>query len=500
MTDPDPGGWRQRAAWFSRATASLFALSLGLVLALAVIWTTRGFAVFNYTEGVVLGSLAGFADSGVPGLYPPDWTSPPLVLTLYPPVFFWATAALGSILGASDPLVAPRLVSLAATVGLGWSLVRIRRLCGTDWTWFFILAGAASLHPGVQRQLAAAQVDMLGVAWTAAGALLVLRSEEGRGRIWPAFACFAVAVFTKQSFVAAPAALLLYRIVSGRRREAFREAVVFAGTVIGGFVVLDRWSAGGFSAHTLAAVADSGSIVNFVRVIGDSAPTLWIPLTALVLLGVRGRLRPGFPELWAGLAVLVHAGAMFKTGSSVNYFLEPIVAVLVLGLVRSSRAPWVPRQRAWTRRLALAVLAMLVVGSVIRTGEVVRDISGASGTVRIRMAAFEHGYPLVEVDFFPAIFERGGRPYVSDPFAFGALAESGAWNPAPLAADLGARRIPFALTTIDIAPPLADGARMEDMLFAYFWRMAAVRDGLRAEYAVVTNDQLFVWVPREDED
>ena len=500
MTDPDPAG-RQGGVWVSRTTAALFALSLGLVLALAVVWTTRGFAVFNYTEGVVLGSLAGFESTGVPGLYPPDWTSPPLVLTLYPPVFFWATAALASILGVADPLVAPRQVSLAATVGLGWSLVRIRRLYGTDWTWLLILAGAASLHPGVQRQLAAAQVDVLAVAWTAAGALLVLRSEEGRGWIWPAFACFAVAVFTKQSLVAAPAALLLHRYVSGHRREALREAVVFAGTVIGGFLYLDRWSAGGFSAHTLAAVADSGSVVNFVRVIGDSAPYVWVPFTALVLLGVRGRLRAGFPEFWAAAAVLIHAGAMWKTGSSVNYFLEPVVAVLVLGLVRSSDAPWVrlgPGDR--TCRLSLAVLAMLVAGSVIRTGKVVRDISRASAAAPIRMAAFEQGYPLAEVDFFPAIFEHGGRPYVSDPFAFGALAESGAWDPAPLAADLAARRVPFALTTIDIALPLADGSTTEVMLFAYFWRMAAVRDGLRAEYTELTNGPLHVWVPRQGED
>ena len=83
---------------------------------------------------------------------------------------------------------------------------------------------------------------------------------------------------------------------------------------------------------------------------------------------------------------------------------------------------------------------------------------------------------------------------------FGALAESGAWDPAPLEADLAARRVPFALTTIDIAPPLADGATVEDMLFAYFWRMAAVRDGLRAEYTELTNGPLHVWVPREGED
>lgn len=496
MTQP-PG--QKREVWFSRSVAVLFVLALGLVLTLAVVWTTHGFAVFNYTEGVVLGSLAGFESSGLVGLYPRDWASPPLVLTLYPPVFFWATAGLDSILNAGDPLVAPRLVSLAATVGLGWSLLRIRRLHETDWTWFLILAGAASLAPGVQRQIAAAQVDMLAVAWTAAGAMFALRSDKFRTSVGPAFACFAIAIFTKQSFVAAPAALLLHRYISGRRRESLVEAAAFAGVVIGGFLLLDLWTAGGFSSHALAALTDSGSLINFVRVIGDSSPMVWGALTLLVLLAVRHHLHLAFPEFWAVLAAVVHAAAMLKTGSSVNYFLEPLAAVLVLGVVRSSSVPWSPGRRLRERQIGRGLLVVLAAGSMVRAAEVARDISVESQTVPIRMASFENGFPLVEVHFFPAVLKHGGRPYVSDPFAFGALAESGAWDPSPLARDLSARRVPFAITTIDIGPALDEAATTESMLFAYFWRMTAVRNGLQAEYTEVTDGYLRLWVPREIE-
>lgn len=497
MTDRTGRRWE---SGLSRAVAALFTVSLGLALALAVIWTTRGFAVFNYTEGIVLGSLAGLESSGLAGLYPTDWTSPPLVLTLYPPVFFWATVGLDGILKAADPLVAPRLVSLFATLGLGWSLVRIRRLSGTDWSWFLILAGAASLTPGVQRQLAAAQVDMLAVAWTVAGALFALRSDNSRNPVWPAFACFAIAVFTKQSFVAAPAALLLCRYLSGRRKEALREGAVFTGVVLGGFLLLDGWTSGGFLAHTLAAVTDSGSVVNFTRVIAGSAPYVWGALALLVLSAVHDRLQPAFPEFWVAIAAVLHAGAMLKTGSSVNYFLEPLAALLVLGIVRSTDAPWAAGRKLRDRRVALILLVVLVAGSGVRTREVVRDISLSSGAARIKVAQFEGGFPLVEVDFFPAILEHGRRPYVSDPFAFGALAESGAWDPAPLVADLAARRVPFAVTTIDIGPPLGEEATTENMLFAYFWRMPAVRDGLRAQYTETTDGILRLWVPRDGED
>jgi len=494
LTDP-PG--RQREAWFSGGAAVLFVFSLVLVLTLAVVWTTRGFAIFNYTEGVVLGSLAGFSSAGLAGLYPGEWLAPPLVLTLYPPVYFWAAAALDSILSVGDPLVAPRLISLTATVGLGWSLVKIRRLYGTNWTWFLILVGAVSLAPGVQRQLAAAQVDMLAISLTVAGVLFALRSDKLGAPIWPAFACFALAVFTKQSFLAAPLALLLHRYISGRRIQALREGTTFAGIVIGGFLLLNWWTAGGFSKHTLAAVADSGAVINLIRVIGDSVPLFWGALALLVLLSVRDRLQPAFPELWVSMAVVLHVGAMLKTGSSVNYFLEPLVALLVLGTVRTVRAPWEAGRRVRDRRIALVLFAVLVAGSVFRAGDVMREISVASGVVPIRMAEFDGGYPLVEVAFFPAVMGHGSRPYVSDPFAFGALAESGVWDPAQLAADLSERRVPFALTTIDIGPSMDHDATVEDMLFAYFWRMAAVRDGLRSEYTELTAGQLRVWVPRD---
>jgi hypothetical protein len=38
------------------------------------------------------------------------------------------------------------------------------------------------------------------------------------------------------------------------------------------------------------------------------------------------------------------------------------------------------------------------------------------------------------------------------------------------------------------------------VLFAYFWRMGAVRDGLLRGYAEVRQDALHLWVPREGGD
>jgi hypothetical protein len=488
-----PSGWRETI--LSRAPAALFALFLVLGLAMAVVWAFRGYVVFNYTEGVVLGSMAGFQASGTPGLYPTSWNAAPLVLTLYPPVFFWVANAVSSILGLAELLTAARLVSLFATLGVGWSLMRIRSATGASWTWFLLLCGSAFVLPGVVRQLGAAQVDMLAASLTCLGVAFALKAENADDPIWVPLGCFALAIFTKHTYVAAPAALFVYRAVSGYRWRALVEAVGFGGFIVSGFLLLNAWTQGGFLAHVLVAAADSGATINMLRVIGDSAPEVWVPLAALVLVGAHGRLKLGLAELWLSIAAIIHFGAMWKTGASVNYFLEPALALVVVGLVSSRNCPWVMADSEPKQRLAVALLFVVVLATASRASDVVRDARLAYGAVPIRMAAFEPDYPLVEVDFFPSVLRHGRRPYLNDPFAFGGLAESGSWDASGLAGDLAARRVPFALTTIDIRPPLPDGARTEDQLFSYFWRMPAVRDGLLTGYAVTSDGLLNVWLP-----
>jgi hypothetical protein len=117
--------------------------------------------------------------------------------------------------------------------------------------------------------------------------------------------------------------------------------------------------------------------------------------------------------------------------------------------------------------------------------------------VDLRLGGFEGGTPLVGVDFFPAVIAVGGQPYLNDPFAFGALAEDGLWDPARLREDLGARRVPFVITDIDVRPPIPPGAGVDDLLFAYFWRMPAVREPLLAGYGdtPTADGLLHVWRP-----
>jgi hypothetical protein len=362
-------GARGASRWLRWLLITGFGGSGALALVLAVVRAGRPNVVFNFAEGMVAGSLAALRAGGLAALYPPEWGAAPLVLTLYPPGYFLTSGALAGTLGGNAILLAPRLVSLAATLAAGIVLYRLARRRGVDPAWLAVLVGAGLVHPGVHRQLAAAQTDMLALGWTIVGAWFVLGPPR-RGTNVAALACFAMAAFAKQSFVAAPLALLIHRVLTGDARAAVRDYAMLAALAVPVVLLLQSVTGGGFLRHVLGAVAGSGSPASTARVLRDSRPELWVPLAALVGLAVRGRLRLEFPELWLALSTLLHGAATIRTGASVNYFLEPLTAVVVLGLVRAARPPWSPedakgapsRVAAPPRLRRAPVAALLVLG------------------------------------------------------------------------------------------------------------------------------------------
>ena len=114
------------------------------------------------------------------------------------------------------------------------------------------------------------------------------------------------------------------------------------------------------------------------------------------------------------------------------------------------------------------------------------------------MAAFE-GHPLADAFFVPAVLEQGERPWLNDPFAFGALEETGVWDPAGLVRDLQAGTVPFALTMVDLGPaPASEGEGSRELVMAYFWRSTPVWTALTENYRRLGSGPVFLWIPAGD--
>ena len=270
--------------------------------------------------------------------------------------------------------------------------------------------------------------------------------------------------------------------------------------------MLDTATAGGYLANTLGALTGASGWEHLTASLRHSQPLQWFPICAAILFVARGRLRLGFPEIYLAGSTLLHTAAMLKTGSSVNYLLEPTFALLLLAVVRGSagaaseerESPQVrpaPRSRALAMLFA-AALALTASAALVREYPTMKAWAGSAGSTRV--ADFE-GLPLVDPMFFPAVLERGGRPWLNDPFAFGALEETGQWDPARLVLDLESRRIPFALTTVDVgSAPAPPGVGTRDLVMGYFWRSRPVWTALTGSYEATISGPLTVWLPRED--
>ena len=501
----------------SRAWHICAPLNLALVafaLFFAGLRIARPDTVFYYTEGPVLGSLAALEARGeLADLYPADgWVEPPVVLTLYPPVYFVAAAVLDRGFGSAGTFTGLRVISAAAllcTLGiLAWHTLGRRAPAA----WILALVGATLVTPGVYRVAGGAQADTLALCLTWVGIAQVIgrRGASIRPGVLPLLggaAAFLLAFFTKQSFVAAPAAVTVCLLLEKRTRAALAFGGGLGTAALVGVFLLDAVTSGGYLANTLGALTGSANAANLWSSLAASQPLQWVPIVAVVLFALRGQLRSGFAELYLLAASALHVTAMLKTGSSSNYLLEPMFALLLLAATRWPReaVPEVTPVRGAVRSsrvsgvlagLFAVALGLTAVHAVLDERPALQGWLASAGGARV--SEFE-GHPLADPLFFPAILKRGGRPWLNDPYAFGALEEIGRWDPSRLVSDLESHSVPFALTTV--APgsrPAPPGLGTRELVMAYFWRSPPVWTALNAAYRSSTAGPITVWLPREE--
>ena len=488
---------------------------VGFVLFFAGLRLARPQTVFYYTEGPVLGSLAALESRGnLADLYPADgWIEPPVVLTLYPPGYFLVAAALDRQAESGGTFLGLRVVSAAALLGM-LALLALHMLGRqAPPAWVLALLGAALLTPGVYRVVAGAQADTLALllTWVGITAALGTRAARVRTGLLPLLAAataFLCAFFTKQSFVAAPVAMAVSLLLEGKIRTGVLFGSGVAAVSLLGVFLLDAATSGGYLANTLGALTGTSGWANLVSSLSESEPLQWLPIVAAVLVASRGRVNPGFAELYLLGSALLHTTAMLKTGSSVNYLLEPTFALLFLAVTRWSPGDELPANKSPRARTAgratsgaLAILCAVALGLTATSASLreYRTMQGWLASARgARVSDFE-GYPLADPFFFPAILEREGRPWLNDPFAFGALEETGQWDPSRLVSDLESRQIPFALTIVDLGNgPAPPGVGTRDLVMAYFWRSRPVWTALTESYRPRTSGPVTIWLPGED--
>ncbi len=461
---------RSESPW-SRALVFSGQLVLLAFLARELWWRTaaliqhlRAPFQFDYEEGNILNALARIAH----GLSPyPDPHAFPNVLNPYGPVAYYVLAAPVKLFGNS--FLGPRLVIVASLLVVCCCIgLLIVRLGGSRFNAVIFAALYAALAV-VQAWSAVLRVDFLALALTSAGMRLFVshtentetteRTEEQRRRKFSVRSVssvpsvlsgflFAAAILVKPTFLAAPAACLLWLFAHKNWRPALRFAVMMAAFFAAGIAITAAATRGYFLTHFFLTHADPFSwSVYLTRMSGIFAVhRALVALAAVWLISdVRGR-RASLPSLWLLMATLAAVTAG-KLGSGWNHFLEWPAALCLcaaLGWTKISsfirQPPTIdPRPSVFGHRRT-AACAMLLATTVWLCNFIIhqRDLwffdqyNGISECPQAYAYIAQHSGDRVLSENVGALVLAGKTVWVSNPFVYTQLVTRRGWPDAGL--------------------------------------------------------------------
>ncbi len=421
----------------SRRLGAAIVLTVLLPLSAAAGWlvvdslrlATHMPAQLNYVDGYTVDDTLRLA-RGEP-LYP-DPAAAPFTVTVYTPGFFALGAALVGL--GVDGFAAGRLLALlsmlAVAVVAAWSGFRRTG-------WVAVLVGLALvLHPLQWPWSLVIRPDYTAILLSVLAVAVATRTTAHRGVVLPAVLCVA-AVLTKQTAVAAPAAIALGWLATDRR-AAIRFTAIFASATLASVAGLQLITHGQFLFHTVTANVNPFSVARAIalyRRFVESNPLTAVVLGVMLVASARRR-RLSMTAVYA-LLTLVTALAAGKVGSSMNYFLEPLAA-LALWTAHEFPSPWFARRTPMRTAVAiLGVAAVLLVSATswidqMRAHQAARSALPLHAEL-VRTVATEPG-PVVSDD--ATLLVGAGKRVHYRPFIMAQLADAGRWDQAPFLEEL----------------------------------------------------------------
>ena len=488
----------------------LFAASAALLLFHAAVWTHYAFSVLGYPfdldyEGPLLAQVRRLQLGR--SLYPPIGAAP-YVVTNYTPLYVLSTWLLSGL--GIDALLAGRALSLAATFTIATLIANVvhRLSPDADPATRRIAAGFAALlflcNLYVEQWGVNMRVDMLAIGLELCGLWLYLFAPAGR-QLWLAAPFLVLAVYTKQTAIAAAAACLATSLLRDRR-EALRLALLVCVPAATILLIALLATEGQFWQHHVRANMNAYSaayaasqLVEMLQLNGFAiaiGATVALPaLAGLRALRTSGGTQPLPPPgplttlalYWlAGFAVSLAIG---KVGSNINYFIEWIAANCVLFGLALTRPP-LPALGRLPLRSLVVVLAFAAQGLVSatycswtlgQTNPAAQDVAIRRGERLVAELRAVEGIVLSE-DM--TLLYRAEKNLFYQPFEMTQLAYQQVWDPTPVIRLLRERRIPCIVLTEPLAK--ADPGRF----------LPAMLDAIRSGYVLQQRvGGWYVYVP-----
>jgi hypothetical protein len=432
-------------------------------------------------EGVIALHVRDFARQGT--LYY-KLEGYPYTVCLYMPIFYGASAAL--VKAGLHPLLSGRVVSLLALVGvlgLLWQLVRL-------YTGSRLAAWLGMALAGLTQLLvfwgSTGQVDMLALAFSLAAFHQFARYQvESRESLdWAAL--WAVAgLFTKQTYLAAPAAIFLMLLWAAPRR-AWRFGLLVGG--VGGAMVLgvDGLLGGRFLENTVFANMNAFAWYKLQLPLQYLGVVL-APLLLVAALGARASFRTPMvaPYLYLVLALGMFSLTAPKVGADSNYLIESAALLVLCGCCALSALRYFELtavgSKSWVTLLALPLALYAVQNLRVAVPGLAARVAREQAFVRQVQELrpyLEVSGRVLSVDSNALV--QAGRNFEVEPLIHRWLVEAGRIHGKPVQQDLETGGFESILLFEDLAGPKDPDPEIPRFTVA---QMEAIRQG----YALVKH-------------
>jgi hypothetical protein len=347
-------GFRRILIVFAVVAALCILGHLGLLL-----WAQNG---FTGGECVVGAHASMLVHEGT--LYY-DFHHYPYTVAPYTPLFYLLDAGLQK---AGLPVyTAGRVISFAAALGivaLSWYLTLLYTKERYSAATSALLCASSSL---LFVWGTVGQVDVLALFWALTAFYFYSRyALLGDNTLLWAGVCALLSFFTKQTFLACPAAICLLLFFTRRKMTAAKFALTCLAVAAIIVFSIDAALGGRFLADTVRANLNPYSIRKLLLHL-RFALLMAGPLVLVVALGARKAIRNigEAPFVYLGLAAVVFLASAPKVGSDLNYQLEFTILLILCTSLSLHALHFFPlsfqRTRTWVTLLQLPLALFLVV-------------------------------------------------------------------------------------------------------------------------------------------
>ncbi|MFH1676278.1 MAG: glycosyltransferase family 39 protein [bacterium] len=385
--------------------------------------------------------------------------NPPWIVCSYPPLYPIINGILMFVFGPN--LLPGRFIATASFLGILGLTILIFRKLGVGSTIAIISAGLLFAFPWPVRWAQVVRVDTLGIALALGGIYIWLRSEKKSDAILSAI-LFACAVFTKQSLLSAPIAVLIYAFLSRDRRK-FIFILLFVAFVGVTYGISGILTGGGIFLHLFKYTANEYFLLRFTSGLGAYIKSTWIlQVIALISFFMPGALA-GYRRIFIAYYILAHLTLVTYgfEGSDTNYFIEPLIASIFLAGFAFDSLSRIPHKLQSAKGLPkpeniapILLIALIIVSGFINSNDFrVHRINGdrlQSGLGLLRLATSAPGDILCEDASFTLL---AGKKVIFQPYIMSLLYKKGKWDQSEFVQSIRDKKYSLIMLRVNLNTP-----------------------------------------------